>query len=267
MKAYPTPQTSTVSLQISQAVSNMTNLTSRWWNLAANIHAELPRIKDGGGQGYYSIFIPPAAPTFNMSFSMCHYDSTNDTIDSLWSPIKDLLDKQLDMVNYTYAVYAAPTFFDMWNTTTGQGFEAVATGGGWLASRLLTRRALTENSNAVAQTFETVAPIIAGNMIANDRNRGLDIALNPGWRDTVSHVIVVSTYSDGDPPEVQQKVINETQSIKGYALKQLSPESGAYFNEVQNTPKLLRVYEVNEHRLTRTSRIGNIRSLVRTMLA
>jgi hypothetical protein len=68
-------------------------------------------------------------------------------------------------------------------------------------------------------------------MIANDKNRGLDIALNPAWRDTVSHFIVVTSWPEGDLA-AEQSVKNNSQSVLGAALKKLAPESGAYFNEV-----------------------------------
>jgi FAD/FMN-containing dehydrogenase len=263
MKAYPTPQTTIASLIIYQAQSEVANLSSRWWKLTADMHAHFPQIKDGGGQGYYTILAPPAVPAFTMSFFTYHYDSTNETVESLWQPVKDLLDLQQDMASYTYATYTTPTFFDMWNASTGQAFEAVATGGGRMASRLLTRRALTENVDAVARTFGTVGPIIAGHLIANDKNRDLDIALNPGWRDTVTHIIVVSEYNDDDPPEIQERVKDETQSIKAYALKQLSPESGAYFNEVSGGRGEF-TCKTNWDRLIHTSQIGSIHSSVRT---
>jgi hypothetical protein len=120
-----------------------------------------------------------------------------------------------------------------------RAFEPVAAGGGWMASRLLTRRALTEDLGAVAKTFEKIGPSIAGHLIGNDKNRGLDIGLNPSWRDAVTHIVVVSEYNDSDPLEIQQKAKDEVQSIKAYSLKQLSPESGAYFNEVLETPQSL----------------------------
>src|ERR1700743_884943 len=76
------------------------------------------------------------------------------------------------------------------------------------------------------------APVILGHMIANDKNRGLDIALNPAWRDTVTHMIVVTSFMDGAPSNVIQSTINVTQNVYDAALKKLAPESGAYFNEV-----------------------------------
>jgi hypothetical protein len=70
-------------------------------------------------------------------------------------------------------------------------------------------------------------------LIANDKNRGLDIALNPAWRDAVTHLIVVKGWIDGSPPEMVQGVYDDITYNKTHALRQLDPDSGAYFNEVR----------------------------------
>ncbi|KIW01879.1 uncharacterized protein PV09_06727 [Verruconis gallopava] len=232
MMAFPTPQTTITLLNVTSLPGDGTNLTSRWWQLIAELHADFPAIKDGGAQGYYVVSAPPIVALPSFEFFTYHYESDKDTVDSLWRPVLDRLNEHKDFVNYTFFTYTAPTFFDIWNASTGQAFEAVATGGGWMASRLLTRRALTEDIQAVAKAFEKAGPILIGHMIANDKNRRLDSALNPGWRDTVVHVVVVAEYRDGDPPDVKEKAKEETMSVKAYALKQISPEAGAYFNEM-----------------------------------
>jgi hypothetical protein len=158
MKAFPTPVTTLVTLTVSQIGINVTNATSRWYELVAAMHAQFPRIKDGGGQGYYYIIGPPAAPALIMPFSAWHYNTPNDTIDGLYQPIKDLIDQQKDLVNYTYTRYSSPTFFQLWDPVVGHGNETVATGGAFLTSRLLTRRALTEDVDAVARTFAKIGP-------------------------------------------------------------------------------------------------------------
>lgn len=68
-------------------------------------------------------------------------------------------------------------------------------------------------------------------MIANDANRGLDIAMNPGWRDAVMHMIVVEGWADGSPQAEIEAIYNNITNDKTRALERLSPELGAYFNE------------------------------------
>lgn len=69
-------------------------------------------------------------------------------------------------------------------------------------------------------------------MIANSNNRGLDIGLNPAWRDAVTHFIVAEGWLDNASPAVIQSVRDDITYNKTYALRQLAPDSGAYFNEV-----------------------------------
>jgi FAD binding domain len=158
VKAFPTPATIIAQLIVTPIENTAANLTSEWWKLMAEIHAQLPSIKDGGGQGYYQMVGPPAVPFLVFSIATYHYDTTNDTVTGLYQPVMDMLDQQNTFANYTFASYAAPTFFDIWNASVGQAVETVATGGNYFASRLLTKRALTEDVNAVAKTFKLVGP-------------------------------------------------------------------------------------------------------------
>jgi hypothetical protein len=76
-------------------------------------------------------------------------------------------------------------------------------------------------------------------MIANQNNHGLDIGLNPAWRDAVTHLIVVKGWADGSSPKVIKGVYNNITWNKTRALRQLDPDSGAYFNEVRRTTSLI----------------------------
>lgn len=68
-------------------------------------------------------------------------------------------------------------------------------------------------------------------MIANSANRNLSTALNPAWRDAVVHMIVVEGWADGAPQSEIEAVYDDITNNKTYALRQLAPDSGAYFNE------------------------------------
>ena len=76
---------------------------------------------------------------------------------------------------------------------------------------------------------------LLGSLIANSNNRGLDIALNPAWRDTVVHFMIIERFRDGSPPEVVQGVFDNMTYNRTRALRQLDPDSGAYFNEVSGS--------------------------------
>jgi hypothetical protein len=241
MKAYPTPQTSLASIQVA-LIGNGTNLTSQWWRLVAEIHTLLPDIKDAGGQGYY--LMPQDGGSLVFVGGFYHYGNVSkSTLDTIYQPLRDLLDQHHTLATYQYQVTSSPTFFDLWNSTTGSSVETVG-GGGYMVSRLLTRRALTEGVDVLAKAFTKIGPaapgdppqfgnpILLGHMIANDNNRGLDVALNPAWRDTVTHFIVVNGWTDDLPRNEIQDIIEDARNNKVYALKELCPECGAYFNEV-----------------------------------
>jgi hypothetical protein len=76
--------------------------------------------------------------------------------------------------------------------------------------------------------------MLIGHMIANDNNAGLDIALNPAWRKTVSHLVVINAYQDGIPRDQVKIVYDDITYIKTRQLKDLDLSSGAYFNEVSH---------------------------------
>jgi hypothetical protein len=75
-------------------------------------------------------------------------------------------------------------------------------------------------------------------MIANENNRGLNIGLNSAWRDAVTHMIVVEGWIDGSPRDAIEGIYDDITFNKTHALRQLDPDSGAYFNEVGRTNPL-----------------------------
>jgi hypothetical protein len=82
--------------------------------------------------------------------------------------------------------------------------------------------------------------MLIGHMIANDKNAGLDIALNPAWRKSVSHLVVINAYQDGIPRDQIKIVYDNITYNKIRELKDLDLSSGAYFNEVSHHLILLR---------------------------
>lgn len=68
-------------------------------------------------------------------------------------------------------------------------------------------------------------------MIASENTPNPAPALNPAWRDTVVHFIVIEGWIDGSPASTINKVYNDITYNKTAALRRLDPDSGAYFNE------------------------------------
>lgn len=71
-----------------------------------------------------------------------------------------------------------------------------------------------------------------GHVVANNANRGLDVGMNPAWRDAIVHFITLRGWAEGSPKEVERAAYNDITFNKVQALRELDPDSGAYFNEV-----------------------------------
>ncbi|KAF3286277.1 hypothetical protein TWF970_009821 [Orbilia oligospora] len=112
---------------------------------------------------------------------------------------------------------------------------AVTSGAPILASRLLTRRSLTDNVPLLHDTlklnFETTGilqgHIVAGRGVAQHKN--VSMALNPAWRETYSHIIASTGFENNRTGRVEQMEV--ARDVLEYAWRQLSPNSGTYLSE------------------------------------
>jgi hypothetical protein len=57
------------------------------------------------------------------------------------------------------------------------------------------------------------------------------ISLNPAWRNALTHLIVISPFRDTTSQDLVDAVYADITHNKTEALRQLSPNTGAYFNE------------------------------------
>lgn len=55
--------------------------------------------------------------------------------------------------------------------------------------------------------------------------------MNPAWRDTLTHLIVVSGWQDGISWSLIEAIYEDITHNKTEALRKLSPTTGAYLNE------------------------------------
>lgn len=55
--------------------------------------------------------------------------------------------------------------------------------------------------------------------------------MNPTWRDTLVHLVVVEGWPDGVPQSLIDGVYEDITVNKIQPLRNLSPDTGAYFNE------------------------------------
>jgi hypothetical protein len=66
-------------------------------------------------------------------------------------------------------------------------------------------------------------------------HKPVDSALNPAWRDAAVHFITSESWNDKLPGSTAEKAIASMANGTGYALRQLAPDSGVYYNEVRVT--------------------------------
>lgn len=66
-------------------------------------------------------------------------------------------------------------------------------------------------------------------------HRPVDSSLNPAWRDATVHLISGVKWNDRLPIYAAEKAIAQVTNTTGYAMRQLAPDSGVYYNEVRST--------------------------------
>lgn len=74
-------------------------------------------------------------------------------------------------------------------------------------------------------------PSISGTMTGSSKE--VDNALNPAWRDSIVHIITSQSWQDTLPKTVEEETIYNMTYQRGYALRQLAPDTGCYLNEVR----------------------------------
>jgi hypothetical protein len=57
------------------------------------------------------------------------------------------------------------------------------------------------------------------------------VSMNPAWRNALTHLIVVESWKDGIGQSIIDSVYRDITTEKIQPLRDLSPETGAYFNE------------------------------------
>jgi hypothetical protein len=149
LKTYPTPRTTTHVLRLSTLSPNT---TTEYWNLMSFIHAEMPKLKEGGMQGYYYMFGPPTYPFLAMMWTFDLYDKPNGTVERLIAPIEEKLKSQPHLFQYTSDITYHETYFDSLRGATN---EDVAVGGSAYGSWLLSPRSLS-SPDVTADVFSKI---------------------------------------------------------------------------------------------------------------
>ncbi|CAO2647653.1 Nn.00g085750.m01.CDS01 [Neocucurbitaria sp. VM-36] len=244
VKAFPTPRTTAHFFQL---MSLSPNITTEFWGLMGFLHAEMSRLKEGGMQGYYVVGGLPIVPTLSFQWTFLLYDKPNGTVETLMAPIEEYLKDRANLFVYQQNITHADTYYDLYS---GYSNEQVATSGAAMGSRLLSPRSLSDPSlsakvfaefgpstNPLKPNGPVSNPVLIGHMIAHPDAPTYYpdvISMNPAWRNTVTHLVIVEGWRDGMPLPVIDAVYQDITYNKTESLRKLSPETGAYFNEADS---------------------------------
>jgi hypothetical protein len=155
MKAYPMPQTTIWLWNIN--AKNSTS-SSEWWSLVAQLHAKLPALNEQGFQGFYTIAGPAEGPLSMGGYFMA-YNKSNATVEQSISTILKDAKAASDLVSVTSIVTRYDAWIDAYNDLPKQVRDSTEGPGDTISTtRLLTKQALTEDSEALAKMFEKVGP-------------------------------------------------------------------------------------------------------------
>lgn len=243
LKTHPSPQT-TMHYFTFGSLPNTTDM--QFWDAVGYLHAQMQRLKEGGMQGYYYVAGPPAAPSLSLIWAFMLFDKPNGTVETLMAPIETYLMERANLFAYTSNITWAPTYFDIASHIQN---EAVANGGSTYGSRLMTPASLSNaarnakllrevgpSGNASSPNGPVSNPTLIGHMIGSSALPSYypDVeSLNPAWRDTLVHLVVVEGWQDGSPQSVIDAVHKDV-TVKTQKLRALSPDTGAYFNEADS---------------------------------
>ncbi|GFN19172.1 FAD binding domain protein [Aspergillus tubingensis] len=231
VKAYKMPSVTLAMINV--GAKNSTS-TKSWYQLVAQMHTQFPRLQDAGLHGYYTMSGSPKSITV----TLLQYNKPNTTsILRLSEPLLEVLNAANSSATHSFTTEWVPSWYTLvehvpMSGSTGSSHSATA-------SRLIPRRAL-ENVDLLADVLETVTspdnvpigvskPSISGTMTAS--KEPVDNALNPAWRETAVHLIASRSWDDSVSEDVANQVTEDMTFKRGYALRQLAPDAGAYFNE------------------------------------
>lgn len=85
-------------------------------------------------------------------------------------------------------------------------------------------------------------------------HKPVDSSLHPAWRDAAVHLISGVKWNNLLPVSAAEKSIAGVTNSTGYAIRQLAPDSGVYYNEVRPTLPSIRLLYTQDTILTLSSR-------------
>ncbi|KAE8360448.1 hypothetical protein BDV27DRAFT_148700 [Aspergillus caelatus] len=232
LKAYPMPLVTLIDLSMS--AKNGTRPSS-WYRFVARAHGYLDLLQEAGVHGYYTM----GGESLALQGALLLYDAKNGTAEELLTPMRRFFDASNATATSSLTPLVTLPWYElveMMPTT-----ESVGTKQSVRASRFIPRRVVKDNIELFAETLEAItshpgplnngvsAPSISGTMTGS--RTPVANALYSAWRDSVVHIITSQSWDESLPPAVADQVVHNMTYQKGYALRQLAPDTGAYFNE------------------------------------
>ncbi|KAG2006452.1 hypothetical protein GB937_008740 [Aspergillus fischeri] len=231
VQAHPMPMLTMIKLMLS--ARNRTT-EHEWYRLVAKAHRYLADLQDNGIHGYYTLSSSPLA----MDGALLLYNAKNGTADKLLRPFQNFLKNHETIVTAAVEPINTLPLYDI--VQTMPSIESVGKTEVAKASRFIPQRAFEENVERLADTLELImsrqdspdgvsSPSISGTMTGS--KVAVDNALNPAWRDSVVHLIVSQRWNESLPMALREQAVHNMTYGKGYALRQLAPDTGCYVNE------------------------------------
>jgi hypothetical protein len=153
VKAFPAPKLVMGGFDIS--AKNHTS-EDEWYQFIAGVHALFPAIQDAGLHGYYTVEGPPANKALTFSGSFMSFDGSNKTYDTALEPFKELLEASNSTVTWSLTKMPVNTWQELLNILPVIG--SVSAGHGIRASRLISRRTVTEKTAEFAAVYKEIGP-------------------------------------------------------------------------------------------------------------
>lgn len=148
VKAYPMPLVTMINLSLTAK-----NATSEhdWYRLVAKAHGYLAELQNNGFHGYYTM---SSSPQLNMNGALLLYNAKNGTAERLLRPFQNFLKTQEAIATSMVAPMMTLPFYDV--VQMMPVVESTGKTQGVRASRFIPRRAVMEDVELLADTFEVI---------------------------------------------------------------------------------------------------------------
>lgn len=153
LKAYPSPK-----LVIGGYDITAKNHTSEdeFYQFIADAHALFPAIQDAGIHGYYTVTGPPKAEALTFSGSFMGFGISNETYENALEPFKTLLVTSNSTLTWSLTKIPVSSWQGLLKILPNIG--TVSAGHDMRASRLVSRKTVTERTEEFAAVYKKIGP-------------------------------------------------------------------------------------------------------------